>query len=165
MIELPTASIRKIVKAAIPEGTQVGKEATSAFAKAAGLFILYVTQAANVIADTDKRQTIKGEDIIEALEELDFTELAGPLKAALEDFRKAAAEKRRVAKKGFKENSALSPASKPGTVAADKGKGKLESGAGEGDAKGKGALENEGELSQPLRKKQKTADATERMVE
>ena len=68
MIELPTASIRKIVKAAIPEGTQVGKEATGAFAKAAGLFILYVTQAANAIAGTDKRSTIKGEDIIEALE-------------------------------------------------------------------------------------------------
>ena len=45
--ELPQASINRIIKNKLPESAQVGKEAKTAFSKAAGIFILYLTAAAN----------------------------------------------------------------------------------------------------------------------
>jgi DNA polymerase epsilon subunit 3 len=41
--ELPQASINRIIKAKLPENVQVGKDAKTAFSKAAGIFILYAT--------------------------------------------------------------------------------------------------------------------------
>lgn len=83
VIDLPTTCITKIAKRTLPKGTAIGKDAKAAFSKAAGLFILYVTQAANAICHSDKRQTIRAEDILEALDELDFVELVDPLKSKL----------------------------------------------------------------------------------
>ena len=43
--ELPQASINRIIKNKLPDTANVGKEAKTAFSKAAGIFILYLTAA------------------------------------------------------------------------------------------------------------------------
>ena len=47
--EPPAACVMRIVKSAIPDNIQVTKEAKQAFAKAAGIFIVYLTTCANDI--------------------------------------------------------------------------------------------------------------------
>ena len=42
-LELPKASVTRIVKAALPDGTAVGKDAKDAIAVSAKVFIHYVT--------------------------------------------------------------------------------------------------------------------------
>ena len=48
----------RIVKSAIPDNIQVTKEAKQAFAKAAGIFIVYLTTCANDICKDKKKQTV-----------------------------------------------------------------------------------------------------------
>lgn len=43
--ELPQASVGRILKRKLPEGVTVSKEAKQAFAKAGGIFVLYLTHA------------------------------------------------------------------------------------------------------------------------
>ncbi len=45
LVELPVASVTRVVKAALPESTQIGKEAKAALSRAAGIFVLYLTSA------------------------------------------------------------------------------------------------------------------------
>lgn len=41
--ELPAATVQRIIKSALPEGVQVGKDAKAAFCKAASIFVYYIT--------------------------------------------------------------------------------------------------------------------------
>lgn len=43
--ELPQASVNRMIKAALPKSVQVSKEVKHKMAKAAGLFVLYLTDA------------------------------------------------------------------------------------------------------------------------
>ncbi len=43
--ELPAANVLRVVKAVLPDGVMVGKEAKAALSKAAGIFVLYVAAA------------------------------------------------------------------------------------------------------------------------
>jgi DNA polymerase epsilon subunit 3 len=81
---LPQASITRIIKAKLPDSVQVSKEAKQAFSKSAGIFILYLTAAANDFCKVSKRQTISAQDVLTALEELDFGDFVEPLKECLE---------------------------------------------------------------------------------
>lgn len=70
-VQLPVSSVARIVKAAIPE-VMVYKDAKAAYARAATIFILYVTAMANDICREKKRSTINAEDIMNSLKELEF---------------------------------------------------------------------------------------------
>ena len=72
LFDAPAASIIKIFKAALPPQYRMTKEAKDAFQRAASVFIFYLTHCANDICREKKRQTIKGEDIVAALKELEF---------------------------------------------------------------------------------------------
>lgn len=65
--EPPQASIGRILKAALPENVSITKDARAAFARAAGIFIFYITQCANDFCREGKRQTIFPADVINAL--------------------------------------------------------------------------------------------------
>ncbi|KAH8056257.1 DNA-directed DNA polymerase [Aureococcus anophagefferens] len=64
--EPPAACINRIVKAALPDSTQVTREAKTAFAKAAGIFIIYLTTCANDVCKDKKRQTVSAADVLQA---------------------------------------------------------------------------------------------------
>ncbi|XP_063987322.1 DNA polymerase epsilon subunit 3 [Diachasmimorpha longicaudata] len=93
-LNLPNAVVTRIIKEALPDGVTVGKEARVAVAKAASIFILYLTTAANTIAKKGNRKTISGPDVLQAMEDIEFDRFIEPLKEALENFKKSQREKK-----------------------------------------------------------------------
>lgn len=65
--EPPLACVRRILKHTLPLSTNVGKDASAAFARASGIFIIYVTACANDFARENRRQTITANDVLAAI--------------------------------------------------------------------------------------------------
>jgi histone H3/H4 len=65
--EPPLACVRRILKNSLPSSTNVGKDASAAFARASGIFIIYLTACANDFARENRRQTITANDVLAAL--------------------------------------------------------------------------------------------------
>ncbi|XP_018414857.1 PREDICTED: DNA polymerase epsilon subunit 3 [Nanorana parkeri] len=93
-LNLPNAVVTRIIKDALPEGVNVSKEARSAISRAASVFVLYATSCANNFAMKQKRKTLNVSDVISAMEEMEFQRFLGPLKEALEAYRKEQKEKK-----------------------------------------------------------------------
>ncbi|GBF88092.1 DNA polymerase epsilon subunit 3 [Raphidocelis subcapitata] len=95
--DLPKAVIKRIVKTkleALGEGNiQLHKDATLALAESAKVLINFLTVTSNDICKEKKRQTISADDVLQALEDLDFTDLVAPLQVALDAYRQATKEK------------------------------------------------------------------------
>ncbi|XP_034946768.1 DNA polymerase epsilon subunit 3 [Chelonus insularis] len=93
-LNLPNAVVTRIIKEALPDGVTVGKEARVAVAKAASIFILYLTTSANTLAKKANRKTITGQDVLQAMEEIEFDRFINPLNEALSNFKKSQREKK-----------------------------------------------------------------------
>jgi len=65
--EPPLACVRRMLKNTLPSNTNVGKDASSAFSRACGIFVIYLTACANDFARESKRQTITSADIMAAI--------------------------------------------------------------------------------------------------
>jgi histone H3/H4 len=65
--EPPLACVRRILKHSLPSSTNVGKDASAAFARACGIFIIYLTACSNDFAREHKRQTITANDVLAAI--------------------------------------------------------------------------------------------------
>ena len=61
--EPPQAVVNRIMKGVLPDSVQVTKDARSAFSRAAGVFIFYLTHCANDISKERKRSTIYASDV------------------------------------------------------------------------------------------------------
>ena len=94
-VELPRVAVKRIIKAKLAEhqaqaGTsgqrefQVNKDALTAFSQATKVFITYVTTAANDICRENKRSTVAPQDILQALQELDFPSFMPALEERLQ---------------------------------------------------------------------------------
>ncbi|KAL5710638.1 DNA-directed DNA polymerase [Ranunculus cassubicifolius] len=107
--ELPKAIVRRVVKEKLSnDGGDiiVHKDALSAFSESARIFIHYLSATANDVCRESKRQTINAEDVLKALEEIEFPEFIGPLRTALDDYRqKNASKKGALAKSKGESNS------------------------------------------------------------
>lgn len=90
----PLACIKRILKNTLPESTNVGKDASVAFARACGIFIIYLTACANDFAREGKRQTITANDVLAAMKELDFDEFTPDMTLFLENYRQAERDKK-----------------------------------------------------------------------
>jgi DNA polymerase epsilon subunit 3 len=73
-----------IILGQIPEGVNVSKEARLAISKAASVFVLYATSCSNNFAMKAKRKTINANDVVSAMEEMEFDQFEGPLRKCLE---------------------------------------------------------------------------------
>ncbi|EZA47092.1 hypothetical protein DMN91_004368 [Ooceraea biroi] len=93
-LNLPNAVVTRIIKEALPDGITIGKDARIAVAKAASIFILYLTSSANVIAKKGNRKTISGPDVIQAMVDIEFDQFVDTLQESLENFRKVQKEKK-----------------------------------------------------------------------
>lgn len=80
---LQKAVVNRIVKAALPPGIQVGKEARTALAYAGKVWISYLTAASNDFCQQGNRSTITTNDLFRALNELEFDEFQPLLKEML----------------------------------------------------------------------------------
>lgn len=96
--EPPLACVRRMLKNTLPNYTNVGKDACSAFSRCCGIFIVYLTACANDFARESKRQTITANDIIAACKELDFEEFAPKLEKFIEEHRKNEKKKKALKK-------------------------------------------------------------------
>ncbi|PRQ32291.1 putative DNA-directed DNA polymerase transcription factor Hap3/NF-YB family [Rosa chinensis] len=98
--ELPKTIVRRVVKDKLSECSKgdgdlnVHKEALTAFSESARIFIHYLSATANDICKGSKRQTINGDDVLKALEDIEFPEFVEPLKASLEGLREKNAGKK-----------------------------------------------------------------------
>ncbi|XP_063227399.1 DNA polymerase epsilon subunit 3 [Bacillus rossius redtenbacheri] len=87
-LNLPNAVVTRIAKEALPDGVNIAKDARTALAKVASIFVLYVTSSANKIAHASNHKTVSGTDVLQALEEAEFEAFAEPLQKALEAYKK-----------------------------------------------------------------------------
>lgn len=120
--DLPRAHVRRIVKARMLEvaaarfrdekrsrDLPIHRDALLAFSESAKIFIHYLSATANDICRESKRQTMSADDVMKAVEEIEFVELIDPLRSSLEGYRKAneikKAEKRSINRKRKVEKS------------------------------------------------------------
>ncbi|KAH9699742.1 CBFD NFYB HMF domain-containing protein [Citrus sinensis] len=87
--ELPKTIVRRVVKDKLHNCSpdtdiSVHKDALLAFCESARIFIHYLSATANDICKESKRQTINAEDVLKAIEEIDFTEFVDPLRDSLD---------------------------------------------------------------------------------
>ncbi|GAX77164.1 hypothetical protein CEUSTIGMA_g4609.t1 [Chlamydomonas eustigma] len=91
--ELPKAHIKRIISCQLQcgpneKGLAISKDGLTAFSESSKIFISYITSTANEICKESKRQTISAEDVIKAVEELEFSDLVPPLRDYLETYKK-----------------------------------------------------------------------------
>ncbi|PIA28244.1 hypothetical protein AQUCO_07200118v1 [Aquilegia coerulea] len=100
--ELPKSIVRRVVKDKLSQCSSedgggdlnLQKDTLVAFSESARIFIHYLSATANDVCKESKRQTINADDVFKALEEIEFPEFIGPLKACLDDFRRKNAAKK-----------------------------------------------------------------------
>ncbi|KAJ8919791.1 hypothetical protein NQ315_006320 [Exocentrus adspersus] len=97
-LNLPNASVQKIIKEALPDNVNIGKDARSALSRAASVFVLYITSQASNEAQKADRKTLTGQDIIKALEELEFENFIEPLQEVLKEFKNSKTKKSKGSK-------------------------------------------------------------------
>lgn len=93
-LNLPTAVVTRLMKDALPDGINIGKEARIAISKAASVFIIYLSSAAINEAKKLKHKTMTPQNIFDALEEIEFESFIEPLKESLEVYRKNVKDKK-----------------------------------------------------------------------
>eukprot|EP00164_Ancoracysta_twista_P006920 GFYU01009745.1.p1 GENE.GFYU01009745.1~~GFYU01009745.1.p1 ORF type:complete len:184 (+),score=81.73 GFYU01009745.1:101-652(+) len=136
MDHLPEASVMRIIKSKMPSHIKLQKEVKMALTHAAGIYVLYHTAMANDFCLKGKRTTIKSEDLLNALDEMEMGDFQDDLKSYLKAHQ-AGANKKKADK----------------AAAAEDSKKKKEKSEGDGSDK-----ENE-ENGAPKTKKQKVDDA------
>lgn len=93
-LNLPNAVVTRLIKDSLPDGVNVSKEARLALAKAASIFVLFLTSASNNVANKNMRKTISAQDVLQALQDTDFEGFIDPLRESLDNFKKAQKEKK-----------------------------------------------------------------------
>ena len=83
-LNLPNAVIMRLIKDTLPEGVAVAKEARSAIARAASVFVLFTTSSANNLAQKHKKKTVSAQDVFSALKEMELGKFVEPLQESLE---------------------------------------------------------------------------------
>merc|ERR1712029_1006409 len=98
-LNLPSSVVSRIIKEALPPSVKVSKEAQAAVAKAASVFVLYATSCANNVALKSHRKTIHGNDVIKAMDDMEFEKFIKPLENSLDCWKESQQKKKRDAKK------------------------------------------------------------------
>lgn len=70
--------------------------------------VLYLTSATAVITKKQKHKTLSAENVLEALEEVEFENFVEPLRHELDTFRRANKEKKATKSNGIKSTTATS---------------------------------------------------------
>ncbi|VVD01019.1 unnamed protein product [Leptidea sinapis] len=98
-LNLPLTVVSRIVKEALPEGVSLSKEGRTGLAKAASVFVLYITSAATNIVKNSKRKALTGQDVIDAMADIEFDRFVEPLKETLEQYKLQASAKKSASSK------------------------------------------------------------------
>jgi len=111
--DLPRSNVRRIVKQKITQlkgasGTDVSlnKDALTALTESCRVFIHLLSATANDICLGNKRQTISVEDVIAALEDLEFGDLVSELEGNIEEHKKEMKERAKKRSEAMKKRKA-----------------------------------------------------------
>ncbi|XP_055839674.1 DNA polymerase epsilon subunit 3 [Episyrphus balteatus] len=104
-LNLPTSVVARLIKEALPDNAIVSKEARAAIARAASVFVIFLTSSSTALAKKQNHKTITANNIFEALEELDFNDFVDPLRKDLETHRKMIKDKKDSKAKPTKDDS------------------------------------------------------------
>ncbi len=85
--DIPRANISRILKKVMPEGTSIANDAKTAFSKAAVIFIMYLTATAQEFATQNKKSTLTADDVLAALDDLEFAGFKDEVLKTLEQYR------------------------------------------------------------------------------
>eukprot|EP01135_Chromosphaera_perkinsii_P012216 Nk52_evm35s2612 gene=Nk52_evmTU35s2612 len=96
--DLPKSVLQRIVNDALPEGINVGKDARLAILKGSGVFVSYLTAMANDCAQQTKKRTIGADEVLKAIEDIEFGHFKPVLEGALEEFREEQKNKKEKAR-------------------------------------------------------------------
>ncbi|KAK4013344.1 putative DNA polymerase epsilon subunit 3 [Daphnia magna] len=108
-LNLPNSIVARIIKDSLPEGVNVSKEARTAIAKAASVFVLYCTSCSNNLAMRANRKIISGQDVLGAMADMEFERFIEPLQASLEVYKKVQKERKEAVAKRKQEKSDKKP--------------------------------------------------------
>ena len=86
---LPIANIGRIIKNNLPKEVKLSKEAKETFQECLSEFINFITSEAGEKCSNEKRKTISGEDILQALSNLGFDHYNSILKIYLSKYRES----------------------------------------------------------------------------
>jgi len=86
-LSLPLAVISRIINEAIPPNTVVSTEARKVLCKTASVFILYLTANAGAMSAKHNRKTMNANDVLEAIQDMDFPQFLEPLRRSLQHYR------------------------------------------------------------------------------
>ena len=81
---LPIANIGRIIRDNLPPEVKLSKEAKEIFQECASEFISFITSEASDKCNADKRKTMNGDDILQAMKNLGFDKYIPILKIYLE---------------------------------------------------------------------------------
>ncbi|KAK6544430.1 hypothetical protein TWF694_001125 [Orbilia ellipsospora] len=83
---LPKTIVTRLAKGNIPSNTSISKDAVTAFTRSSTLFINYLASAANDITKGNGKKTIVPNDIIDALDVIEFPGMKERLQGELKKF-------------------------------------------------------------------------------
>ncbi|KAL0484423.1 DNA polymerase epsilon subunit [Acrasis kona] len=92
--DLPRANVFRIAKKSLPKEVLLVSDSKVAFSKAAVVFIMYLTAAAQDQASKNKRSTLMADDVLAAIDEIELSQYKEQLLETLKVFRKNQAEKK-----------------------------------------------------------------------
>lgn len=98
-LNLPNAVITRLIKERLPENSNVAKEARAAIARAASVFVIFLTSTSTALARKQNHKTITAANILDALKQLEFESFVEPLTNDLETYRKVVKDKKEKSKK------------------------------------------------------------------
>lgn len=93
-LTLPNAVVGRLIKEVLPDGISISKEFRVAVARAASVFIIYLSSAATAEAKKTNMKTISCSHVFDALDEIEFESFIDPLKEALETYRQSVKDKK-----------------------------------------------------------------------
>ncbi|KAK6356377.1 hypothetical protein TWF718_000738 [Orbilia javanica] len=108
---LPKSIVTRLAKGNVPSNTQIQKDAVTALSRSATVFINYLASMANDITKMNSRKTITPENVIQAIDDIEFPGLKERLQGELEAFKKAQANKRKKAKDKKSDEATADPMS------------------------------------------------------
>ncbi|VDO46488.1 DNA polymerase epsilon p17 subunit, putative [Brugia malayi] len=98
-LRLPQTVIGRLVKDALPPGVIISKDARTAIARAAAVFILHAATYAQECAVSSKHKTVTAVDVLNAVRVLECEELEKPVKEAVEIWKANRQQRNEEAKK------------------------------------------------------------------
>ncbi|EPY49306.1 DNA polymerase epsilon subunit Dpb4 [Schizosaccharomyces cryophilus OY26] len=93
-LALPRSIVMRLIKQVLPQKSTAQKEAVKAITNSATLFISYLTSAAGEISSTNNRKIVMPQDVLGALEEIEYPEFANRLDAHLQAYEASLKEKK-----------------------------------------------------------------------